>query len=71
LGRKLEVHDDDLPAIDGTTEADQRFLYEFFTRNAMFLLGVEWPIVPSAICPATDEENADLIEKEGKEATAD
>ncbi|KAF2678716.1 hypothetical protein K458DRAFT_435570 [Lentithecium fluviatile CBS 122367] len=51
LGDDLEVHKEDLPALDGTTEADQRFLRSFFGRNAHFLLGVEGPIVESAICP--------------------
>jgi phenol 2-monooxygenase len=51
LDEKIESHDENLPLLDGTTEADQRFLASFFRRNAMFLLGVEGPIVESVICP--------------------
>ncbi|EFQ95145.1 hypothetical protein PTNB73_04506 [Pyrenophora teres f. teres] len=51
LGDELEVHQEDLPVLDGTTEADQHFLRSFFGRNQQFLLGVEDPIVESAICP--------------------
>ena len=51
LGDELETHDESLPVRDGTREADIRFLYTFFGRNAQFLLGVETPIVESAICP--------------------
>ncbi|KAI1674180.1 FAD binding domain-containing protein [Pyrenophora tritici-repentis] len=51
LGEELEVHQEDLPVLDGTTEADKRFLHSFFGRNQHFLLGVEDPIVESAICP--------------------
>lgn len=50
-GEALESHDEPFPALDGTTEADRAFLASFFAANAMFLLGVEGPIVPSAICP--------------------
>ncbi|KAI2486844.1 FAD binding domain-containing protein [Pyrenophora tritici-repentis] len=51
LGEELEVHQEDLRVLDGTTEADKRFLHSFFGRNQHFLLGVEDPIVESAICP--------------------
>ncbi|KAL3476631.1 FAD binding domain-containing protein [Aspergillus californicus] len=51
LGDELESHDEVLPKLDGTTEADLQFVYVFYRRHAMFLLGVEWPIVESAICP--------------------
>jgi phenol 2-monooxygenase len=51
LGEELEVHEEDLPALDGTSEADLRFVRSFFGRNAHFMLGVEGPIVESAICP--------------------
>jgi phenol 2-monooxygenase len=60
LDEKIETHDENLPLLDGTTEADQRFLASFFRRNAMFLLGVEGPIVESVICPSnasTSEKN--------------
>lgn len=53
LGDDLEVHKEDLPILDGTTEADQSFMRSFFARNAHFLLGVESPIVESAICPSS------------------
>jgi phenol 2-monooxygenase len=52
LGEELEVHEEDLPTLDGTSEADLRFVRSFFGRNAHFLLGLEGPIVESAICPA-------------------
>lgn len=61
LGEHLESHDENLPRLDGSTEADREFLYTFFKRHAMFLLGVEWPIVDSAICPAdTDVRSSSL-----------
>ncbi|KAL2831499.1 FAD binding domain-containing protein [Aspergillus cavernicola] len=51
LNDNLESHDEVLPKLDGTTEADLQFIYVFYKRHAMFLLGVEWPIVESEICP--------------------
>ncbi|CAJ2505235.1 Uu.00g126290.m01.CDS01 [Anthostomella pinea] len=51
LGDDLETHDENLPTLDGTAGVDQHWLGSFFSRNAMFLLGVEGPIVQSAICP--------------------
>ncbi|KAK3369737.1 FAD binding domain-containing protein [Lasiosphaeria ovina] len=51
LDAKIEVHDENMPALDGSADADLRFLYSFFGRNAKFLLGVEGPIVTSPICP--------------------
>ncbi|KAJ5825715.1 hypothetical protein N7474_002853 [Penicillium riverlandense] len=55
LGAHLESHDEHLPLLDGSTEADRDFLYTFFKRHAMFLLGVEWPIPTSTICPSNDD----------------
>lgn len=57
-GDELESHAEPFPALDGTTEADTAFLNSFFAANAMFLLGVEGPIVPSAICPPSPEGKA-------------
>lgn len=51
LGEDLETHGEDLPSLDGTAEADLKFLRSFFGRNDKFLVGVEGPIVTSAICP--------------------
>ncbi|KAL5333163.1 FAD binding domain-containing protein [Aspergillus crustosus] len=51
LSDNLESHDEVLPKLDGTTEADLQFVYIFYRRHAMFLLGVEYPIVESPICP--------------------
>ncbi|KAI9371573.1 FAD binding domain-containing protein [Aspergillus egyptiacus] len=51
LGETLESHDEVLPKLDGTTEADLQFVYTFYRRHSMFLLGVEWPIIESPICP--------------------
>ncbi|KAH6623079.1 hypothetical protein F5144DRAFT_582317 [Chaetomium tenue] len=56
LDETIEAHDENLPLLDGTTEADQRFLGSFFRRNAMFLLGVEGPIVESVICPPAEDQ---------------
>ncbi|EAU35437.1 conserved hypothetical protein [Aspergillus terreus NIH2624] len=61
LGEHLESHDENLPLLDGSTEADREFLYTFFKRHAMFLLGVEWPIVNSAICPADTKVRASSL----------
>lgn len=57
LGDDLETHKEDLPILDGTTEADQSFMRSFFARNAHFLLGVESPIVDSAICPTSPTDD--------------
>ncbi|KAK1958705.1 FAD binding domain-containing protein [Colletotrichum sublineola] len=51
LGDELDAHDEALPELDGTVEADRRFVSYFFRRNAFFLMGVEGPTVVSAICP--------------------
>jgi len=51
LGPDLEAHDEQLPILDGSTETDAEFLETFFRRNAMFILGVETPIINSPICP--------------------
>lgn len=51
LGKELEIQDEKLPVLDGSREADMRFLGVFFERNNKFLFGMETPIVPSAICP--------------------
>jgi len=57
LGENLETHDENLPAMDGTLAADLQFLDVFFGRNANFLLGVERPIVQSAICASSPEKS--------------
>jgi phenol 2-monooxygenase len=51
LDDDLETHDEVLPRLDSTPESDFQFVYTFYRRHAMFLLGVEWPIIESAICP--------------------
>ena len=51
LGEEFETHDEKLPALDGSREADMSFLDAFFGRNKNFLIGIEAPIVPSVICP--------------------
>ncbi|KAL5361513.1 FAD binding domain-containing protein [Aspergillus floccosus] len=61
LGEHLESHDKNLPPLDGSTEADRDFLYTFFKRHAMFLLGVEWPVVNSAICPTDTDVRASSL----------
>ena len=61
LNDDLEAHEEDLPALDGTSEADRRFLQSFFGRNAHFLLGVEGPIVESAICPSDTSSSTNKL----------
>ncbi|MCJ1423734.1 hypothetical protein MMC29_001618 [Sticta canariensis] len=51
LGEELEIHDEALPALDGSPEAATRFLSVFFSRHNKFLIGMQTPIVPSVICP--------------------
>ena len=60
LGNDLETHKEDLPILDGTLEADQSFVKSFFERNIHFLLGVESPIVESAICPPTSTNDTSV-----------
>ena len=49
LGDELETHEDKLPVLDGSYDADIRWLRTFWGRNAQCLLGVEAPEAPSAI----------------------
>ncbi|KAL4783565.1 FAD binding domain-containing protein [Aspergillus varians] len=49
LHDNLESHDEVLPAVDGSTEADAQFMQVFYRRHGMFMLGVEFPIVESPI----------------------
>ncbi|CEL03820.1 hypothetical protein ASPCAL04962 [Aspergillus calidoustus] len=51
LDENLETHDEVLPKLDNTPESDFQFVYTFYRRHAMFLLGIEWPIIESSICP--------------------
>jgi phenol 2-monooxygenase len=51
LDENLETHDEVLPKLDNTPESDFQFVYTFYRRHAMFLLGIEWPIIESPICP--------------------
>lgn len=55
LTEDMETYEEDLPALNGSKQADREFLTAFFERNAKFLLGVECPIVPSMICPPSSE----------------
>ncbi len=70
LGENLETHDENLPKLDGTVAAELQFLGAFFGRNAKFLLGVEVPIVPSAICASSlkDESQAPITVLAGARA---
>lgn len=51
LSEDLETHDENLPALDGSRDADMRFIGAFFGRNRKFLQGMETPVVHSVICP--------------------
>ncbi|KAL4914632.1 FAD binding domain-containing protein [Aspergillus aurantiobrunneus] len=69
LHENLESHDEVLPKLDGTTEADLQFIYAFYGRHGLFLTGLEWPIVESAICPAhAPEEQRPLAPRNGARA---
>ncbi|KAK3368312.1 FAD binding domain-containing protein [Podospora didyma] len=52
-GEELETHDEDLPLLDGTAEADR--------RNSMFMLGVDGSTVSSAICPPLKEDSKEAL----------
>lgn len=52
-GDELEEHDEDLPLLDGSTDADRRWMAGFFGRNAMFLIGVDGARVPTVLSPAS------------------
>ncbi|RYO89438.1 hypothetical protein DL766_006783 [Monosporascus sp. MC13-8B] len=52
LGGEMEEHDEGLPILDGSTEADRQWLMNFFGRNAMFLLGVDGARVDTELSPA-------------------
>ncbi|KAL4794243.1 FAD binding domain-containing protein [Aspergillus venezuelensis] len=47
----LESHDEALPQLDGSIQADGQFMGAFYRRNGNFLMGLEWPIIESPICP--------------------
>ncbi|KAF2004770.1 FAD binding domain-containing protein [Amniculicola lignicola CBS 123094] len=50
LGEDLEQHEERTPELDGTSDADKQWLASFFGRNAMFIIGMETPVIPSTIC---------------------
>lgn len=58
LGDELETHSETLPVLDGTREADLRFLGEFFGRHDKFLIGLETPRTTSVICPPVAENES-------------
>ncbi|KAI9672616.1 MAG: hypothetical protein M1831_000051 [Alyxoria varia] len=75
-GEELESYMEDLPALDGTREADLRWIGAFFGRNAGFLLGVDLPHMPSCIAPPTPiysedntKTNGTIISAEGPPQT--
>ncbi|KAL4935591.1 hypothetical protein BDV06DRAFT_228679 [Aspergillus oleicola] len=51
LHDNLESHDEALPKLDGSVQADGQFMGAFYRRHGNFLMGLEWPIIESAICP--------------------
>ncbi|KAL4925216.1 FAD binding domain-containing protein [Aspergillus undulatus] len=51
LSEDLESHDEVLPKLDGSVQADGQFMGAFYRRHGNFLMGLEWPIIESAICP--------------------
>jgi phenol 2-monooxygenase len=58
LGEELETHEDNYPsASDQTVQSDQKFLGAFFKRNAIFLMGMVFPIVLSPITSTRSTEN--------------
>ncbi|KAL6233252.1 hypothetical protein BDW75DRAFT_232144 [Aspergillus navahoensis] len=52
LHEELESHDERLPKLDGSIEADRQFMDTFYRQNSAFLMGLEFPIIESAITPA-------------------
>ena len=60
-GEELESYVEDLPALDGTREADLRWMGAFFPQNAGFLLGVDLPHMPSCIAPPTPRYGEDKL----------
>ncbi|KAI1075863.1 FAD binding domain-containing protein [Whalleya microplaca] len=59
LGNDLESHDEGLPILDGTTETDRQWLMNFFGRNAMFLLGVDGPVVDTVLSPVLPDKQSE------------
>ncbi|KAF2973313.1 hypothetical protein GQX73_g378 [Xylaria multiplex] len=54
LDSELETHDEALPLLDGSKEADADWLRSFFSRNAMFLIGVDGPVVDTILNKTAD-----------------
>lgn len=62
LGDELEQHEEKCPELDGTSDADKKWLASFFGRNAMFIIGMEMPVIPSAICDAAASSSKELLQ---------
>ncbi|KAL4971570.1 FAD binding domain-containing protein [Aspergillus desertorum] len=67
LHDELESHDERLPTLDGTIEADIQFMGTFYEQNSGFLMGLEFPIIESAIT-RPDPEKRPLYVRNGARA---
>ncbi|KAL5044320.1 hypothetical protein BDW71DRAFT_215705 [Aspergillus fruticulosus] len=67
LHDELESHDERLPKLDGSIEADGEFMGTFYRQNSGFLMGLEFPIIESAITQA-DTEKRPLTVRNGARA---
>ncbi|KAL4759403.1 FAD binding domain-containing protein [Aspergillus foveolatus] len=67
LHDELESHDERLPKIDGSVEADAQFMGTFYRQNSGFLMGLEFPIIESAITHP-DPEKRPLAIRNGARA---
>ncbi|BCS28307.1 uncharacterized protein APUU_61355S [Aspergillus puulaauensis] len=69
LHENLESHDEALPALDGSIQAQGQFMGVFYRRHSNFLLGIEWPIIESSICPLdTPEQQRPISVRNGARA---
>lgn len=69
LHENLESHDEALPVLDGSIQAQGQFMGVFYRRHSNFLLGIEWPIIESPICPVdTPEQQRPISVRNGARA---
>ncbi|KAL4902079.1 hypothetical protein BDW74DRAFT_181241 [Aspergillus multicolor] len=67
LHDELESHNDRLPPLDGSIEAEKQFMAAFYKQNVGFLMGLDFPIVESAIT-RPDPEKRPLNVRNGARA---
>ncbi|RDW68754.1 uncharacterized protein DSM5745_08514 [Aspergillus mulundensis] len=67
LHDELESHDDRLPPLDGSIEAEKQFMAAFYKQNVGFLMGLDFPVVESAIT-RPDPETRPLNVRNGARA---